>query len=173
MLGQKKYDCLLILSGPEPQRSILEQLLYNQLALKEYKVALVRGTNSDKVIESTKNVDVFEMLDSKSLLQLINDSDFVICRSGYSSIMDLVSLQKTAVLIPTPGQTEQEYLADYLYKKGLFYALSQREFCIDKAMKNKIEFPQKYLQTENELLKQKIMDLKLLLENKKDNKRNK
>jgi len=170
---KKTYDCLLILSGPEPQRTILEQRFYDQIALKDYKAAIVRGINSKEILEPTANVDVFELLDSKTLLQLIAKSELVICRSGYSSIMDMVALNKTAVLVPTPGQTEQEFLSDYLYKKGFFYTLSQKEFCIDKAMKNKIVFSKNSFDLGEDLLKQKITDLKRLLENIENNKGNK
>ena len=169
---KKTYDCLLILSGPEPQRTILEQKFYDQVTLNDYKTAIVRGTNSNEILESTTNVDVFELLDSRALLQLIAKSDLVICRSGYSSIMDMIALNKTAVLVPTPGQTEQEYLSNYLYEKGFFYTLSQKEFCIDKAIKNKIVFSKNSFDLGEDLLKQKITDLKRLLENIENNKGN-
>jgi UDP-N-acetylglucosamine:LPS N-acetylglucosamine transferase len=59
--------------------------------------------------------------------EIISGSDNIITRSGYSTIMELVSLNCTALIIPTPGQTEQEYLAEYLSEKGWFYSVSQSE----------------------------------------------
>ena len=58
---------------------------------------------------------------------IISGSDSIITRSGYSTIMELVSLNCTALIIPTPGQTEQEYLAGHLSEKGWFYSVSQGE----------------------------------------------
>jgi spore coat polysaccharide biosynthesis predicted glycosyltransferase SpsG len=111
---EKKYDYLLLLSGPEPQQSILRDALI-QIASKatDKKFALV--TNS--IINTQKNIGIF-CLPGKSLLEeLICSSDNIICRSGYSTLMDLFMLEiKSLTLIPTPGQTEQEYLAEYWKK---------------------------------------------------------
>jgi UDP-N-acetylglucosamine:LPS N-acetylglucosamine transferase len=142
------------------------------LSLSQYKAAIVRGINQEKTTETPNNTDVYGMLNSDQLLRLINDSEIVICRSGYSSIMDLVALQKTAILVPTPGQTEQEYLADYLYKKGLFFFLTQKEFCIEKAIKNKLDFSPIIQEKSNDTLKERIKNVKFILENKENNKRN-
>ncbi|OFX87981.1 MAG: hypothetical protein A2W99_11545 [Bacteroidetes bacterium GWF2_33_16] len=168
--NKTKYDILIILSGPEPQRTIFEQLVYRQLLIKDYKVAIVRGANSKKVLESTTNISVFEMVNSHELLSLVNESKVVVCRSGYSSVMDLVALQKTAVIVPTPGQTEQEYLATYLYNKGLFYTLFQKDFCIDKAIRNKIDFPMDFEKSRDEILMKRIDNLEKVLKNEKHNK---
>jgi UDP-N-acetylglucosamine:LPS N-acetylglucosamine transferase len=65
----------------------------------------------------------------------------VIGRSGYSTIMDLVAMKKKAILIPTPGQTEQEYLARYLHNVGLFLRSQQRNFSIDASVKQATAFP--------------------------------
>jgi UDP-N-acetylglucosamine:LPS N-acetylglucosamine transferase len=138
---------------------LLEQKIYNQLKIKNYKTAFVRGVQDNSTLQSTENTEVFERLDSKSLLQLIHASDLIICRSGYSSIMDMIRLRKTAVLIPTPGQTEQEYLADYLHKKGMFFSISQNEFCIDNIMQNKISFNAENKDDEGAALTQCILDL--------------
>ena len=66
-------------------------------------------------------------LPSPEMKEMIYGSESIISRSGYTTIMDLVSLNCSALLIPTPGQTEQEYLAEYLSGKGWFTAISQRE----------------------------------------------
>lgn len=170
-ITKNKYDFAIILSGPEPQRSILEQKIYNQLKIKNYTTAFVRGVQDNNTLQSTENIHVFEKLDSRSLLQIIDISDFIICRSGYSSIMDLIRLRKTAVLIPTPGQTEQEYLAEYLHKKGLFYSILQNEFCIDKIMQNKITFNSEIVDDEKEALVQQILVLEKRINKIKNHKR--
>jgi UDP-N-acetylglucosamine:LPS N-acetylglucosamine transferase len=70
------------------------------------------------------------------MLSMILDSAIVICRPGYSTLMDLATLGKNAILIPTPGQTEQEYLAEYLMDKGFFYSVSQGNFDPEEAFRN-------------------------------------
>ncbi len=77
---------------------------------------------------------IFNHLPTEELLNYIIKSKVVICRAGYSSIMDLVALNKQAILVPTPGQTEQEYLADYHYQQGNFYYQKQSEFDLEKAI---------------------------------------
>ena len=127
-----KYNVLFILSGPEPQRTLLENIFYNQTKETSLKCAIVRGT--EQKTEKSFSFPVYNILNSKELCELIKESELVICRSGYSSIMDLFILRKKAVLIPTPGQTEQEYLADYLKNKSLFFSLKQKNFNLQKAV---------------------------------------
>ena len=62
------------------------------------------------------------------LNKLICESAFVICRSGYSTIMELMASEKNASLVPTPGQAEQEYLAKYLSGKNCHDSADQSNF---------------------------------------------
>ena len=64
----------------------------------------------------------------------MQEASLIISRSGYSTIMDLVQLQKRAILVPTPGQTEQEYLASYLMEKKFFIAIEQKAFSLTAAI---------------------------------------
>ena len=109
-------DILVILSGVEPQRSILEKLLFSSLRNSEAEIIFVRG--SDKRAEnSSENIGYFDFPSPEILRSLIVNAKTVICRGGYSTLMDLHLLEKKdLILIPTPGQTEQEYLADYWKK---------------------------------------------------------
>ncbi|MDP2386321.1 MAG: glycosyltransferase [Bacteroidota bacterium] len=119
----KVFDFLFLLSGVEPQRSIFEKKLIDCFKNTNYKVALIRGTETINEIVSN-NIQQFGLLNANELKEIILKSDTVICRSGYSSIMDLVCLHKKMFLVPTPGQPEQEYLAHYLHEKfGVPYAL--------------------------------------------------
>ena len=125
-----EYDVAVVLSGPEPQRSILEQRLLEQAMTLPRKFIFVRGkTQSKEHYFVSENVEVVSYLTSKDLNDVLMASKVVVCRSGYSSIMDLTALGKKALLIPTPGQTEQEYLAGYLSDQQLF--LSQPQDAID------------------------------------------
>ncbi len=124
---EEKYHALVVLSGPEPQRTILEEKIVAQLKNTE-GVALVRGLKNAPPLDAGK-LTTFDFLTTDKLFELMMMSDVVVCRSGYSSVMDLAALGKRAILIPTPGQTEQEYLAQKLHHAGIF--LSQKQDNLD------------------------------------------
>ena len=126
---KKKYDILVVLSGPEPQRGILEQKLITLLENNSKKILFVRGVVSDISKTSTLGgMTVVDFLTTQEVELAINQSEIVICRSGYTSIMDLAALQKKAFLIPTPGQFEQEYLAKRFNEKGMLPYANQAVF---------------------------------------------
>ncbi len=128
----KKYDLLVLLSGPEPQRSLLEKLVLQQV--KEYtgKVLLVRGLpNTNETLADVENVN---HLSSHELQAALEASSLVLARSGYTTIMDLYFLEKKAIFIPTPGQTEQEYLAKQLSERDIAFSMKQEEFDLIKAL---------------------------------------
>ncbi len=107
------YDIVVVLSGPEPARSVLEHLLIEKLKNLFYSTLLIRGiTNSNEQKPKTiKNITIHNTITSSLLKHYLTKANLIICRSGYSSIMDLHTLNLKALFIPTPGQTEQEYLA--------------------------------------------------------------
>lgn len=119
---------LILLSGPEPSRTDFERKLLDQLKAYQGPYTLVRGLpGHHATIPNAMNHATAE-----ELLQLILEAEFIICRSGYTSVMDLSALGRTALLIPTPGQTEQEYLADYLTAKGRFISCRENSFDLQK-----------------------------------------
>jgi len=129
------YDVFISLSGPEPQRSILEKIIVNQLKGSSLKAVVLRGLpNVVNTLPERDNIVFFNHLPTNQFLSYLESSKVVISRSGYSSIMDLVTLQKSAILIPTPGQTEQEYLANYHFEKGNFYMQQQDNFNLMEAL---------------------------------------
>lgn len=130
------YDMVVLLSGPEPQRSILENILTGQLSKLNRKVFFIRGISGENTLVKQNNLHFVSHLNYREMLPIISGADIVICRSGYSSIMDLIALGKQGILIPTPGQTEQEYLSDYLKEKGYFYSEKQKSFDISRALKS-------------------------------------
>lgn len=150
----KTFDVLFILSGPEPQRSIFEKIIYEQTINSDLKYGIVRGTTEEG--KNDFNFPVYDIINTDELYKLISMSGLIVCRSGYSSIMDLFLLKKKAVFVPTPGQTEQEYLAKYLFKRGLFYSVSQREFNLNNILSNVIDFPKMRLHKTNKLEKRII-----------------
>ena len=130
----KVWDILAIISGPEPQRTIFEEMILRQCLEMGLKTLIVSGKPSENKTIAQDNVLLKSHLNSEELQNAILQSEIVICRSGYSSVMDLVKLRKKAILVPTPGQTEQEYLAKWLIQQGLFYSTNQKGLDIKKAL---------------------------------------
>lgn len=129
------YDLLIIISGPEPQRTIFEKKIFKELKTVETKIFVVRGLpGENKKLPNLQNVTIENHLAAKELNEILLRSKMVLCRSGYTSVMDLTVLQKKAILIPTPGQTEQEYLSKYLMEKKYFFSMQQKDFTIKKAL---------------------------------------
>lgn len=126
----KSIDILLILSGPEPQRSLFEEKIIAQSANLQANSFLLRGLPGEKTaaFSINKNLTALNHADDQTFSELIRQSKTIVARAGYSSIMDLSALGRSAWLVPTPGQTEQEYLATYLSRKNWFRTTSQQQF---------------------------------------------
>lgn len=140
--NQKDNSLLILLSGPEPQRSILSSLLWEQLYHYLGTVHFVEGTADAVAPENIPaHINYYKQLNNEELLPLLSKASMVICRSGYSTLMDLVRLQQKAILIPTSGQTEQEYLGKYLQEQGIFYCQGQKNFELSKALAGAARFP--------------------------------
>ncbi len=129
----KKYDIMVLLSGPEPQRTILEQKLFQEFEQSDKKIVFVRGLVEDTQQTFTKNnITIHNYLSGKDLENTINSSNLIISRSGYTTVMDLAKLKKKAFFIPTPGQFEQEYLAERLTINKLVPSCNQNDFTLKK-----------------------------------------
>jgi predicted glycosyltransferase len=128
-------DLLVLLSGPEPQRTLLEKMVLEQAAGCGCQIVLVRGLpGGDVAVEAPSGVLVYDHLAARELESLICGSSMVLARSGYSTVMDLARLGKKAIFIPTPGQSEQEYLGAYLAGKGLAVCMGQDRFSLKEAV---------------------------------------
>ncbi|MCX2679880.1 glycosyltransferase [Galbibacter sp. EGI 63066] len=125
----QQYDLMVIISGPEPQRSMLESRLLIETQKLEGKVLFVRGKieAKQKVVEEG-NVTVYNYMNSSQLETAFNESALVLSRSGYTTVLDLAKLGKKAFFIPTPGQYEQEYLAERLQEEKLVPYCKQDDF---------------------------------------------
>jgi hypothetical protein len=170
----KDFDVLVLLSGPEPQRTILEKMILAQAADCNCKMVLVRGLpgkrtregaadipegyerggpwrsrpnevlsdsvvvgvdrNSGRSLAAPRRVVVYDHLVAGELERLMLRSDVVLSRPGYSTVMDLRRVGKKAIFVPTPGQTEQEYLGGYLAAKGLGICVRQHAFSLTAAL---------------------------------------
>ncbi|HMG67297.1 MAG TPA: glycosyltransferase [Chitinophagaceae bacterium] len=164
-----KNMLLILISGPEPQRSYFENILFSQLPGIKMETVVVRGLPGSGVPVPfiQEGIKIYNHLSTDQLNSLINESAFIIARSGYSTIMDLVHLKKNAILVPTPGQTEQEYLGFYMQEKKWMYCLSQKNFNLGKALKVFQQFELGSPELPGSLLKEVIEDFiaKISLQN--------
>jgi len=124
---EKNIDYLISISGPEPQRSMLEEKLLSQVHQLDGTIAMTLGKTEKQAKMHKRNITMYSFLTREKREELLNRAKMVIARSGYSTIMDLAVVGTKALMTPTIGQIEQEYLADYHNKKGTFYSVSQNE----------------------------------------------
>jgi UDP:flavonoid glycosyltransferase YjiC (YdhE family) len=134
-VATKSMELMLLLSGPEPQRTVFENILLHQLAHADFDWLLVRG-----VVEGTTEIKtsgrgrMIDYMTSEELNKNLLSARLIVSRSGYSTVMDLASLGCRAVFVPTPGQTEQEYLAEELMKRGITFCHRQPNFSLAAAI---------------------------------------
>jgi len=125
----KQYEVMAIVSGPEPQRTIFAQILLQQMKDLHKPCILVLGDFSKPFSTWQEDeVMVYSHMNTKQLFNAIQSAKYIVARSGYSTIMDLITLKRTAILVPTPGQTEQEYLASYYKSRRMFVIAEQYNF---------------------------------------------
>lgn len=122
------YDVVAILSGPEPQRGIFESILREILPTLPYSSCLVQGVLASRnEFTQVGNCTIQTFATNYEINQLLSGAKIIISRSGYSSIMDYEKLKIRAVLVPTPGQSEQEYLGKYLSQKSRYWTIVQKQ----------------------------------------------
>lgn len=127
-----KYNLMVILSGPEPQRTLLEEKIIEELQHYHGKVIFIKGKVAlEQNMEQKGNITYYDFMQTEQLEKTFNESELILCRSGYTTIMDLAKLNKKAFFIPTPGQFEQEYLAKRYKREGLLPYISQDKFKIE------------------------------------------
>ncbi len=132
----KTIDILVLLSGPEPQRSILEEKLKESLKNNKKEVLIIQGiVEKEQKWQQFKNIKIVNFMQSAELETTINKSEIVVSRSGYTTLMDLTVLEKKAFFIPTPGQYEQEYIAKRLKKLSIVPSCKQEKFTEKKLNK--------------------------------------
>ena len=162
---REKNTLLVLLSGPEPQRTEFEKCVLRELKNSSLRCTLVRGLPDIKSPGSisTNGIYIVNHLQAEELNVLMNASDLIITRSGYSGIMDLVQLGRNAILVPTPGQAEQEYLGNHMEEMNWMVCVSQKNFNLKKAIQNfrarKLTLPQKQEPPEESLLGKVVAEL--------------
>lgn len=107
-----KFDYLIVISGPKPySEQFLDEILL-KLNFTDKKVAIIHPI-SVKILTQSNNFTLFKTENLREQDQLFYESETIISRAGYSTLMDLKILDKKGILFPTKGQKEQEYLAEY------------------------------------------------------------
>ncbi len=136
-------DLVVMLSGPEPQRSAFERAVLLQLKSFDRRAVVLLGTpGSEARVDAGANVEVLSHLATDATERLLRNAGAIVCRGGYTSIMELVSLGRKAVLVPTAGQSEQEYLCERLARKQRFVVQKQSEFNLNQALEALEALPQ-------------------------------
>jgi uncharacterized protein (TIGR00661 family) len=123
---KKDVDYFISISGPEPQRTMLEEKLKPQIQDLKGTVVMTLGKTESTTVQEQDNVRLYSFLTKEQRNDLLNRTKLVISRSGYSTLMDLGVLGIKGLIIPTPGQIEQEYLGSYHTEKKTFYSVSQQ-----------------------------------------------
>jgi uncharacterized protein (TIGR00661 family) len=157
-----KYKLMVLLSGPEPQRTLLEKELLAPCKKINEPILFVRGKlNEEQSLDSNElnHITFKSFLSGNELKQSILDSEIIVCRSGYSTIMDLAALNKKAILIPTTGQTEQVYLAQYFFERKIFNTMSQDKIDLSVALHEQNNFKGIFLKNDFEVLLKEILQL--------------
>ncbi len=126
--SEEKWGLVGIVSGPSPHREILISEIEKFSKRQNLKTLIIKGNpNEGTEIVEQNGIWYAGHLEDKDFASVVTSSKYLICRAGYSSIMDLVALGVKCLIVPTPGQTEQEYLAEFLSDKGLFQTCKQSD----------------------------------------------
>jgi predicted glycosyltransferase len=153
--SKEDRSVLVLLSGPEPQRTLLEKLILKQAASFNGSLIIVRGLPAVVNAQTAANTDQqhlqelygiprvrqFDHLAATELQNLLQGVDYIVCRSGYTTLMEMIPLQKKLLLIPTPGQPEQQYLASYADQQRYAPFWSQDRFSLVAALEEASRYP--------------------------------
>ncbi|HDQ44745.1 MAG TPA: hypothetical protein ENN17_04485 [bacterium] len=134
---QEDLDVLFLVSGPEPQRSLFEAILLRHAsALPGRKMIVLGKPGSSAPLPDIpgRGLEIRAHLNRKAMATWMRRSRWIVCRSGYSTVMEVAALAMKAILVPTPGQTEQEYLARYYTESGLFFCVPQAGLSLPDAL---------------------------------------
>ncbi|MEX2380513.1 MAG: glycosyltransferase, partial [Vicingaceae bacterium] len=156
-----KRKLMVILSGPEPSRTDCEKRLFKQLEDVDFEVLFVRGlvgANTHTEVFHHGKVEIKSHLPTEEMCEEILQSEVILSRCGYSSVMDLAVLGKQAILIPTEGQTEQEYLAKHLRAKNWFFTSTEKKLKLLRDIEKAKNFPGLKVELTTEHLENAVRD---------------
>jgi len=163
-IEEKKDHLFISISGPEPQRTLFENKIIRDLSHYKGTACVVRGLpGTSALIPSTNCIRFYNHLPAEKYNDEMGMAEYVISRSGYSTVMDIVTTGKKSILIPTPGQTEQEYLAKFLTQNKIALGIGQKNFSLADSLQRAFEF--NYKKTENNNTSQLPLLIRNLIEN--------
>lgn len=122
------YKYCFLISGPEPQRTIFEEKVFELASHIEEEVVVVRGILNRPETGDRLPSTIHNHLPTNELAMVLQKSEYIVCRGGYTSLMELLVLKKKLIVVPTPGQTEQAYLAETLMQQNRIYTIQQHAF---------------------------------------------
>jgi UDP-N-acetylglucosamine transferase subunit ALG13 len=149
-------DVFVSISGPEPQRSSFEHLVLRQLDGFSGRAVVSLGKPEDN---GRREPNLKSYLTREEREDLLNRSKIVVARSGYSTLMDLFALRKRGLLIPTPGQLEQEYLAKHHMEKRTFYSVAEKELDLSSQLEAALAFKAPALKSSPERSVEKVLNV--------------
>lgn len=138
---EERLDIFISISGPEPQRTKLQKIILPQLQTLPGNIVVTLGLPGGKAPKPPAGVEIYPYLNRDKQAQMMQRADLVVCRSGYTTLMELANMGKPALLIPTPGQTEQLYLADTLEKRQLYHSVRQSKLDLKNDVKKARDLP--------------------------------
>ncbi len=157
---EEDIDCFISISGPEPQRTIFEGIVLKQAAALAGRVVVTLGRpEADSGPRVIGNAEVYNYLDRRRQEAMMNRARIIVTRSGYSTLMELAELGKRALLVPTPGQTEQTYLARYHKTLGTYYSVDQSRLNLARDLPRAMAYGGFCPPYGTELATQKFLDL--------------
>ena len=140
--AEPDIDCYVSISGREPQRKILEDIVLQQVydVPGRVIVSLGKPEEAGRIWRHGRS-EIHSFVNRVEQEELMNRARMIVSRSGYTTMMELAELGKNALLIPTPGQTEQEYLADYHLQKGTYYSTTQDRLDLPRDLARAAKYP--------------------------------
>lgn len=139
---QNDIDLLISISGPEPQRTILEKRILKDVeAIEGNKVLLLGKPEKSELLFQRPGLRVYSHLPREKMQQMMRDARMIVSRSGYSTLMELLELNKRAFFIPTPGQTEQVYLAERFRRQGHYFSVAQKRLDLPANLQEAEKYP--------------------------------
>lgn len=139
--NKQKQSFLGIVSGPEPQRTIFQDILWMEGNQINQPFQIVAGTANQPKNQAVSGCgNLVPHLNGPALAKAIQNATYIISRGGYTSLMELIPFGKKLILVPTPGQTEQEYLAKRWQEQGWAITFDQTAFKLATALKAAADF---------------------------------
>jgi hypothetical protein len=157
------FRIVAVISGPEPQRTMLEDAMVEQLGAIDGKHLIVRGRPEDLETERIGNITLVGHLNGDELSTEMARAEMIVSRSGYTTLMDLKALGRSALIIPTPGQAEQEYLGELHTQSGRFQVQEQRHMDLGSALGRVPSLANPIVQADHTLLERALKDLASML----------